>query len=85
MVFRPGYTSLDLGNVVFDKESECSGPRTPKLSPDQVVEENVPYKDLLFDLCFLLISFFQSVQWIIWGGSCDESVVKTKKWQVLHS
>ena len=45
MVFRAGYTSLafSLGNktiyVVFDEESEFSGPRTPKLHPDQVFEE----------------------------------------------
>ena len=39
--FRPGNKSIW---VVFDEESECSGPRTPKLSLDQVVEENVSYK-----------------------------------------
>ena len=39
--FRPGNKTI---YVVFDEESECSGPRTPKLSPDQVFEENVPYR-----------------------------------------
>ena len=51
MAFRPGYTSLNMGiilynNVVFDEESEFSGPRTPTLRPDQVCEENIPYKSL---------------------------------------
>ena len=31
--FRPGNKNI---HVVFDEESECSGPRTPTLSPDQV-------------------------------------------------
>ena len=35
--FRPGNKTIC---VVFDEESEFSGPRTPKLSPDQVFEEN---------------------------------------------
>ena len=32
--FRPGNKII---SVVFDEEFELSGPRTPKLSPDQVV------------------------------------------------
>ena len=31
--FRPGNKTIW---VVFDEESDCSGPRTPKFSPDQV-------------------------------------------------
>ena len=34
--FRPGNKTI---NVVFDEESEFSGPRRPTLLPDQVVEE----------------------------------------------
>ena len=52
--FRPGNKTI---YVVFDEESECSGPRTPKLSLDKVFEENVPYNNLLLNLLFLLISF----------------------------
>ena len=37
--FRPGNKTI---YVVFEEESEFSGPRTPKLSPDQFFEENVP-------------------------------------------
>ena len=37
--FRPGNKTI---YVVFDEESEFSGPRTPTLSPDQFVEENEP-------------------------------------------
>ena len=36
--FRPGSKSI---YVVLDEESEFSGPRTPKLSLDQVVEEKL--------------------------------------------
>ena len=39
--FRFGNKTL---YVVFDEESEFSGPRTPKLSLDKVFEENVPYE-----------------------------------------
>ena len=35
--FAPGNKTI---YVVFDEESEFPGPRTPKVSPDQVVEEN---------------------------------------------
>ena len=52
--FRPGNKTI---YVVFDEESEFSGPRTPKLRPDQVLEENVPYKELLFNLSIFLVSF----------------------------
>ena len=41
--------------VVFDEESEFSGPRTPKLSPDQVFEESIPYKTLLVNVIFSLL------------------------------
>ena len=44
--------------VVFDAESELSGPRAPKLSLDQVDLKNVPYNKLCFNLCVLLISCF---------------------------
>ena len=50
--FRPMNKTI---YVVFDEESEFSGPKMPKLSPDQVFEEDVRYKDYMF---FLLISFF---------------------------
>ena len=60
MVFRPGY-DFRPGNktiyLAFDEESEFSGPRTPKLRPDQVFEENVPYEKLLFNLFFSLVVF----------------------------
>ena len=56
--FRPGNKTI---YVVFDEESEFSGPRTPKLRPDQVFDENVPYKkieNVIFKyVLFLLISF----------------------------
>ena len=51
--FRPGNKTI---YVVFDEESEFSGPRTPKLSPDQVFEENVPHKNLL--ICFFSLLVF---------------------------
>ena len=57
--FRPGNKTT---HVVFDEESEFSGPRTPKLRPDQVFEENVPYKNLCFDMFVSLLAFFLSVQ-----------------------
>ena len=53
--FRPGNKTI---YVVFDEESEFSGPRTPKLRLDQVLEENVPYKKYVF---FSLLVFSQSV------------------------
>ena len=56
--FRPGNKTI---YVVFDEESEFSGPRTPNLSLDQVAYENVPYKKIMFSLLFLLVSFL-SVQ-----------------------
>ena len=39
--FQPGNKTI---YVVFDEESEFSGPRTPKLRPDQVFRKNVPQK-----------------------------------------
>ena len=54
--FRPGNKII---YVVFDEESEFSGPRTPNLRPDKVFEENVPYGNLkkkCFDLIVILIS-----------------------------
>ena len=57
MEFRPGNKTI---YVVFDEESEFSGPRKPKLRPDQVFEDNVPYKNLFLNLFFLLISFFSN-------------------------
>ena len=45
--FSPGNKTI---YVVFDEESEFSGPRTPNLSPDQVCEESVPYKNRLFNV-----------------------------------
>ena len=51
--------------VVFDEESEFSGPRSPKLSPDQVFEESVPYENVFFNLFFLLLSFCLSVHRVI--------------------
>ena len=51
--FRPGNKPI---YVVFDEESEFSGPRTSTLSLDEVVYENVPYKLLFLDMSFLLIS-----------------------------
>ena len=69
MVFWPEYTSLELGirhdkttHVVFDEESEFSGPRTPKLSSDQVVEENVPNENLLFNMLFSFLVFFNPLR-----------------------
>ena len=56
--FRPGNKTI---YVVFDEESECSGPRTPKLRPDQVFEENVPHKHVLINVLFLIISFFVNI------------------------
>ena len=56
--FRPGNKTI---YVVLDEESTFSGPRSPNLSPDQVFEENVPYKKLCFNMCLLLISCFLSV------------------------
>ena len=53
--FRPGNKTI---YVVFDEESEFSGPRTPKLSLDNFFDENVPYKKCFSNLHFLLISFF---------------------------
>ena len=47
--------------VVFDEESEFSGPRRPTLRPDQVVGKHVPYKNLkiaCLNMLFLLISLF---------------------------
>ena len=42
--FRPGNKTI---YVLFDEESEVSGPRTPKLRLDQVfVKKNVPQKIL---------------------------------------
>ena len=46
--FRPGNKTI---YVVFDEESEFSDPRTPTLSLDKVVEENVPYRNLSFNMC----------------------------------
>ena len=62
--FRPGNKTI---YIVFDEESEFSGPRRPKLSPDQVFEESVPYKKLCFNMfVILLISLFVlSVQGVI--------------------
>ena len=45
--FRPGNKTI---YVVFDEESEFLGPRTPKFSPGQVFQENVPYKKLKFEV-----------------------------------
>ena len=45
--FRPENKTI---YVAFDEESDFSGPRTPKLSLDQVVEENVPYEKLLSNM-----------------------------------
>ena len=53
--FRPENTTI---YAVFEEESKFSGPRTPKLYPDKVFEEKVPYNNLLFNMLFLLISFF---------------------------
>ena len=55
--------------VVFDEESEFSGPRTPNSSPDKVFEENVPYKNLSFNMLVLLISYFLSVRGVMCGPS----------------
>ena len=42
--------------VVFDEESEFSGPRTPKLRLDQVfLKEKRPYNNLLFNYAQTLI------------------------------
>ena len=57
--FRPGNKTI---YVVFDEESEFSGPRTPKLRPCQVFKENIPYTSLCFNLFVLLISLKTSVQ-----------------------
>ena len=62
--FIPGNKTI---YVVFDKESEFSGPRRPKLRPDQVVEDNVPYKHLeknMFQDVFSPYWSFESVQWV---------------------
>ena len=40
--------------VVFDEESECSGPRRPKLSPDQVFQEKRPQTKLRKIINFLI-------------------------------
>ena len=55
--FRPGNKII---YVVLDEESEFSGPRTPKLRPDEVFEENVPYTNIWkkYNLLFLLTSLF---------------------------
>ena len=49
--FRPGNKTI---YVVFDEESEFSGPRTPKLSLDQVCQEKRTPKNLknMFLTCF---------------------------------
>ena len=63
MGFRPGYTSLDLGirlyiiSVVFDEESEFSGPRTPNLSLDQGLRKTYPIKICVL-ICFSPYRFF---------------------------
>ena len=54
--FRPRNKTIIY--VVFDEESEFSGPRMPKMSPDQVFEENVPYKNVCVNMLCLLISCF---------------------------
>ena len=43
--FQPGNKTI---YVVFDEESEFSGPRTPKLSLDQAFRKNVPYKKYVY-------------------------------------
>ena len=50
--FRHGNKTI---YVVFDEESEFSGPRMPKLRPDQVFEENVPYKNVCCNLFVSLL------------------------------
>ena len=54
--FRSGNKTI---YVVFDEESELSGPRTPNLRPDKVFEKKkVPYtklKKIWFNMLFLLI------------------------------
>ena len=42
--FRPGNKTI---YVVFDEESDFSGPRSQFLRPDQVFYENVPYKKII--------------------------------------
>ena len=56
--FRPGNKTID---VVFDEESEFSGPRRPKLCPDQVCEENRPYKMLKNILLNMFVLFVRRV------------------------
>ena len=46
--FRPGNKTI---YVVFDEESEISGPRKPKLSPDQVFEEKRTLSKILTIIC----------------------------------
>ena len=66
MTFRPGYTSLDLGTRLLIR-SFRRGIRifrsqdTNIVSRHQVFQENVPYKILLFSMCFSLL-FSLSVQ-----------------------
>ena len=52
--FQPGNKTM---YVVFDEESEFSGPRTPKLSLDQVLKKNVPPKKIKKIVNFLINLF----------------------------
>ena len=63
--FRPGNKTTW---VVFDEESEFSGPWTSTLSLDQVfVEENVPYKVHLKHIFSSILVF----SFICSGGYCE--------------
>ena len=66
--FRPGNKTI---YVVFDEESDVSGPRMPKLSLDEVFEENIPYKAHVLICVFFLLVFFKSVQGVMRDGWMD--------------
>ena len=61
--FQPGNKTI---YVVFDEESEFSGPRTPKLSLDQVlfIGKTSPTK-ILFNYHFFIFYLVFFVNWFI--------------------
>ena len=56
--FQPGNKTI---YVVFDEESEFSGPRTPKLRPDQVFEEKRTLKNLNLSIGICYIHGFLAI------------------------
>ena len=57
--FRPGNKTI---YVAFDEESDVLGPRTPKLSLDQVFQEKHTLENLRY--FFLTHAFFDKGVWV---------------------